>query len=155
MLDLVVNAAVSILTGFALWVVLPRGVVLTRRPLAEHPLSNEPVYDTWQIQNDSPLPVLILSVDYQGADTMHEDKLCWRRLSEDVDDRRGISLRIDDEVSEIKRLDRQHSWRGVVITPGDTLTATVPNLTDLRIKYRRAGAFGLAERREVWIRGGA
>lgn len=153
--EILVGAVVSILTGFALWVVLPRGVVLTRRPLAKHPLSDEPVFDTWHIQNDSALPVLVLAVAYQGADTMSGDKMRWKELTREIDERRGISLHVDDEVAEIIRLDRGGSWSRVVIHPGDTLTATVPNLTDLRIKYRRAGVFGFAERREVWIRGGA
>ena len=40
-------------------------------------------------------------------------------------------------------------WNKVVIPPGDTLTAHVPNNSDLRIKYRRAGLFGIFERRAV------
>ncbi len=69
--------------------------------------------------------------------------------------RSPVFLHLDDEVTEIRRLDQEPPWSTVVVLPGDTLTARVLNNSDLRIRYRRAGWLGVFERREVLIQGGA
>jgi hypothetical protein len=119
-----------------------------------HDPVGEPLYDTWTVQNDSALPVRILTVQYYGGDTHNHPDGPWRDMTDELDERRGVYLRLDDEVPEMGRLDARRPWSRVVVPPGDTMTAGVPNLTDLRIKYRRAGFFGFTERREVRIRGG-
>lgn len=153
-MELLIDAALALATGFGLWAVLPRGVVLVKSPLTHNP-DGKPLYDTWRIQNDSALPVRITSVAYRGADTFECRKWRWVELTEDVDERRGVWLHLDDEVPEIRRLDSGVAWSKIVIPPGDTMRGGVPNNTDLRIKYRRAGWFGFAERREVLLSGGA
>lgn len=152
--QVLVDVAVALATGVGLWLLLPRGVVLTKAPMT-HNLGGDPVYDTWRIQNDSALPVRITSAAYRGPDTFNDRSWAWVELTEAVDERRGVSLHLDDEVPEIRRLDKPTPWSEVEVQPGDTLTAKVPNLTDLRISYRRAGPFGFVERRDVTLSGGA
>lgn len=77
------------------------------------------------------------------------------RIGPDDEKSRGATLHLDDEVSEILRLDRQGPWNSVVVPPGETLKAKVTNNIDLRIKYRHAGWLGLLERRALTISGGA
>ncbi|SDR74473.1 hypothetical protein SAMN04488570_0237 [Nocardioides scoriae] len=111
--------------------------------------------DTWQLTNDSPLSIKITSAKYYATETLNDPNGPWLDLRPGLYEERGLDLHLDDEMSEMQRVDTASpTWRGVLIRPGDTLTACVPNLVDLRINYRRAGLWGLAERRSVWVRGG-
>jgi hypothetical protein len=152
----IASASVSIAVGVVLWAVLPRGVVLTRSFPAKTP-DGQILLDTWKLQNDSPLPIRITSVAVWGLGTVNRktEEIEWVELDPDDEKSRGATLHLDDEVSEIRRLDRTISWNKVIVPPGDTMKAHVLNNTDLRIMYRRAGWLGVFERRRVTISGGA
>lgn len=142
-----INAVVSIGVGVLLWMLLPRGVVLTRT------LSGP---DLWQVKNDSPLPVRIMSVRVVSPEEWNETTSRFDEPVLPVDGGiHGVSLSIDDEVADTARTDNQRPWSEVSITPGDTLTARVPTNTTLIIDYRRAGWLGILERRHLGIHGGA
>jgi hypothetical protein len=66
MADVLIGAVVSVLTGVGLWAVLPRGVVLTRSPSQQEP-------GTWELHNDSALPVRLTSVTVEGTLTYNEE----------------------------------------------------------------------------------
>lgn len=152
---MLIDAALALATGFGLWAVLPRGVVLVKSRLTRN-FDGDPLYDTWTVQNDSALPVRILSVTYRNLGTFQGNQWAWAELTEDDDNGlHGVWLHLDDEVPEIRRMDSLVPWGKVVIPPGDSMTAHVPNNSDLRIKYRRAGLFGIFERRAVLLSGGA
>lgn len=153
--EVVIAAVVSVATGLGLWAVLPRGVVLTRSVRAQN-FSGDALYDTWDLKNDSALPVRVTSVAVMGPHTYDDSqgKLNWVELPPDADGEEGVALHFDDSVTEMKRLDQKRHWSGTQIPPGDTLGARVLNNRDLRIRYRRAGVFGVLERREVRIHGG-
>ena len=145
----------SLLTGVLLWYFLPRGVVLVRTPLTAD-AHGDPLYDTWELKNDSPLPVSILSARAVSPDTWNQDRerfdeadLPWNESPE------GIRLHFNDETSEIRREDWQKDWTNQEVLPGDTLTAIVPTNSTLIVRYRRAGPGGLLERRQLRIDGGA
>jgi hypothetical protein len=156
MFEVLLSASVSILVGVTLWALLPRGVVLTRSFPAVAP-DGRVLPDTWRIRNESPLPVRIRSVAVSGVGTYDDTKGALRWVEVGTEDEDGLSatLHLDDEVTEIRRLDNRQPWRAVVVAPGDTMQAHVLNNTTLRIRYRRAGAFGTFERREIQIHGGA
>lgn len=142
------------LTGFVLWTVLPRGVVLTRAYRARD-LADEPLYDTWELKNDSAIPVQLVSVAMQSPETMDKQGVIhWRELPTLLEDVHGIDVRMDDEQLGYKSQDGD-KWRGFIVPPGDTMQVQVTNLKTLRIRYRRAGWLGIFERREIRIHGGA
>lgn len=151
--DFVVGAFASALTGIVLWAVLPRGVALTRT-LRTTDWDGQPLYDTWTITNDSPVPVQLTSVAWQGVETLVGDKLLWRELPPETSKIQGVDLTPEEEQLYYKLTDALGRWRGFVLPPGDTLRATVMNNHDLRIKYRRAGWTGAFERREIKVHGG-
>jgi len=156
MAEVLVSAAVSITVGVALWALLPRGVVLKRSFPAVAP-DGRVLFDTWRPRNESPLPVRIRSVAVSGIGTYDDTKGVLRWIDLGAEDAKNLAatLHVDDEVTEIRRTDNDQPWRTVVVAPGDTMTAHVLNNTTLRIRYRRAGAFGVFERREIQIHGGA
>ena len=154
--QLIANTLVSIAVGAALWAVLPRGVVLTRSFPAST-ADGQILLDTWRVQNDSPLPIRITSVVVMGLGTVNRqtEEFEWVELEPDDDEKlRGATLHLDDEVSEIRRLDRPIAWNRVIVPPGDTMKAYVTNNTHLRMRYRRAGWLGVFERRTLTISGG-
>ncbi len=151
--DFFVGATASALTGFVLWAVLPRGVALTRS-LRVTDWDGSPLHDTWTIKNDSPIPVLITSVAWQGVMTMDGDTLRWCELPAENSEIHGVGLVPEEEQIYYRVTDALGRWRGLVLPPGDTLRATVMNNHDMRIKYRRAGATGVFERREIRVNGG-
>ncbi len=67
-MHLLIDAVLALATGFGLWVVLPRGVVLVKSQLTRN-FDGDPIYDMWTIQNDSALPVRIVSVAYRNFST--------------------------------------------------------------------------------------
>lgn len=154
--DVLIGAAVSVLTGVGLWALLPRGVVLTRR-VRTRDVAGFPIHDAWELQNDSPLPVRIISVTTEGIHTFDPDTERIREVevptepSEDF----GVSLRFDDQTLEIARTERGLPWRSLVVPPGDRLQAIVTNNRTVRVRYRRAGMLGVLERRQVELHGGA
>jgi hypothetical protein len=148
--EILIGAAVSVLTGFGLWAVLPRGVVLTRSERSD-------AYDTWELRNDSPLPVMIRSVTVVGVATYDDEtgKFADVEMPAVIEGVHfhGAALEFVDDVLNITRMDRQQPWRGQVVPPGDRLEARVLANTTLRIMYRRAGRLGVFERREITIDG--
>jgi hypothetical protein len=141
-----VDVLLSIVTGLVLWILLRRGVVLTRA--TKHTdWQGRPRFDTWEIKNDSALPVRLTSVWVKSPG--YEGELSWEGGGGD-----GISLSFDDEVLKIAREDRERPWREVIVPPGDTLTAVVGGNRSLFIVYRRAGWTGLLERRMIVVHGG-
>lgn len=138
-----VEVLVSIATGVLLWAFLPRGVVLTRAVKTEN-RTGEPLDDTWELKNDSPLSLTLTSV--RLAMPGYERDLPW-------DGEHGVRLCFDDETAEIAREDFQRPWNEVVVEPGDTLEAAMQSNTSLLIEYRRAGWLGVFERRRVVIHG--
>lgn len=141
----------SAIVGVVLWALLPRGVVLTRERMIRD-WQGEQLLDTWQLRNDSALPVLIRSVTITGARTYNDATETIEVLTLTTDtEKHGITLHSDDEMTENGR---GGQWTGVEIMPGDTLTAVVPLMSELRIEYRRAGWLGVFERRELRIAGG-
>ncbi len=136
----------SLLVAVGLWVVLPRGVVLTKSHPVANVVTGEVLLDTWSIKNVSALPAVIEVVTY-----MHMGMPEPRLLPND-----GIatcSLTFDDEVLEIGREERQGPWRGAIVPPGESLTAHVGANHMLTLKYRRAGRGGRFERRNLTIHG--
>lgn len=154
MKDLLINSAVSIMVGIALWALLPRGVVLTRgRRLRNH--RDEPMYGAWELRNDSPIPIRIQSVLISSAMNAHHADT--RRLETELKlgkEPDGLSLAFDDSRLDTLVYVNRSTWKGVTVPPGDTLQAVVGTMQCLRIKYRRDGWFGLFERRELVIDGG-
>lgn len=155
MTEVLVGAVFSVITGVGLWAVLPRGVVLTRTVRTQDALG-QLMRDTWEIRNDSALPVRITSAIVVGAQTFDPET---ERINEielpvfEGEGTLGVTLTFDDEVLEIRRTGTEQLWNQQVIPPGDTLQAVVGINTSLRIEYRRAGRFGHFERRELEIHG--
>lgn len=153
--DVLVNSLVSVLTGLAIWAVLPRGVVLTRTPLTQDH-NGELIYGRWTVRNDSPLPIRLTKVTHAGVHTYDDANGRVRELDlpPTLEDEVGVSLAFDDEVLELTRSDDDKPWDKQVIPPGDTLTAYVNLNRTLRIRYRRSGFLGVFERRAITIDGG-
>jgi len=144
------GAAASAVAGIVLWAVLPRGVVLKQSPKTRDAVGN-PVYDTWEIVNDSHLPARISSVKALGADFDDPLKgvpLPWHGFPDE-----GIQLSLDDVAVEVARVEWQRAWSEVVLAPGAKATALVGTNTSLVIDYRRAGWVGVFERRSLTIHG--
>jgi len=113
--------------------------------------AGDALHDTWQLQNDSPLPVQITAAKVwgvaEGLDPEEPIDLPWDGIA-------GVWLRLDDFTAEFGRADWQRPWNEVRVEPGDTLTAHVDTNTSLRLLYRRAGWAGILERRSIEIHGG-
>ena len=154
--DLLVGVAASTLVGIALWLLLPRGVVLTRQ-MRTTDWRGEPLYDTWVLRNDSAVAARLLRVQVTSS-TMYDDargRFVPQILTDDLAASTGVLMALDDQVGEITRQEALAGrWTGVVVEPGETLQVTVPNNTDVRVDYRRADWAGVLERRHVRIRGG-
>lgn len=155
--ELSLGLLISTVQALALWAFLPRGVVLTRSQRLQD-FAGRPLHDTWAVQNNSPLAVQILSAKVVGVGSYDADQ--DKCLAVDLDGvdgagTHGVEMSFDDEVLEISRVDREKpAWAGQRVPPGDTLQVSVPNNTSLTIRYRRAGALGIFERRAVTIDGG-
>jgi hypothetical protein len=140
------DIVVGLLTGLVLWAVLPRGVVLTRsRSMTEN--------DTWYVKNESALPVRIVSITWLGSETHDDNKR--NHVERELEGRvHGVKLALVDSDADTSRVEQRRPWDKVIVSPGDSLRATVLNMRGLRIRYRRAGLLGIFERREVRIQGG-
>lgn len=154
--QVIVHEMPAVVAAILLWLVLPRGAVLVRSPRTHYP-DGTPLYDTWEVRNDSAVAVRIRSAAYMGSGTYDDarGRMNWDELPTNAHDSGLLlHLRLDDEVPEMRRLDAGLPWRKVVILPGDSMVAHVPNNHDVRIRYRRAGFWGLLERREIRVHGG-
>ena len=140
-MELIAGGGVSILCSLLLWFFLPRGVVLTSTEL---PYVKEGCGGMWQVKNESPLPVRILKVALYGPAFI--DEATEKLIEVDVTDSYDEHLMLDTEGDTC--------WRGHIVQPGDTFSASVGGNTDLRIRYRRAGWSGVLERRLLVIFGG-
>lgn len=154
-MEVIAGGAISLLVGLGLWAVLPRGVVLTRE-LKTYPPGVEPQrVPEWTIRNDSALPVRLTKVIRSGIDTfdadsgeIHEVPLeTWTEAGGDV------TLTFDEETLYYEQ-DAAEDWNGLIVPPGDTLTAYVNLNRTLVIHYRRKGVFGIFERQSVKLDGG-
>lgn len=143
--DFFLSVIASVMTGVMLWAVLPRGAALTRTFVSP---------DRWVIRNDSPIPVRITSVTWQGVDTVEGDKLVWRDVPVEVEHDAAIGLTPSEEQLFYDLTLTHRKWSGFVLPPGDDMAATVMSNRTMRIRYRRAGFFGTLERREIRIHGG-
>jgi hypothetical protein len=150
-----INALVAVGVGLLLWTFLPRGVVLTRTPRTKD-FRGESLYDTWEVRNSGPLPIRIRSVRFSDVMTVDLDAHEVRQVELPAEGlpSHDISLTFDEEMNEISREEWQTPWSQVVVEPGDSLLAHVPNNASLYIDYRRAGLSGILERRNITIHGG-
>lgn len=150
-MEFIAGGGISIVCSLLLWLFLPRGVVLTSADLPYSENGYDPPYDDmdakgriWRVKNESPLPVAILKATIRGFET--------------YDDATGEFKEIDvtDTYDEYLILDSygDPDWRGHIITPGDSILATIGINSHLKIKYRRAGWSGVLERRQIVIFGG-
>jgi hypothetical protein len=153
--ELALGVIMSILVSLALWMVLPRRVVLTRSVRAED-FRGRPMYDTWALRNASALPVRTTSVTVLGPHTYdsRRDKLIELELNNSKDGD-GVQLRFDDVTLDTARTDPGLAWRGLKVPPGGSLEAKISDNRTLRIRYRRAGLSGVFERREISVHGHA
>ena len=147
-----VGVLVSIGVGIFLWAFLPRGVVLTRAVRTKD-ATGKHLYDTWEIRNDSSLPIRVRSVRVVTPDTWNDTTESFDEPEMPWDGLFGVRLSLDDSTAEIARRDWQRPWSEVVVESGDTLTAHVPNNTSVYVDYRRAGWSGLLERRHLVVHG--
>jgi len=142
----------STIVSIALWLLLPRGVVITRRKPAIDDFG-EPIPDSWVLRNESPLAVKILRVRYAGFSTIVDESLRWKRLSPDQLTDDPFDAVLDSDVGGGEVLSAHETWRGFQITPGDGLVLRMPNNHTLEVRYRRAGWAGVLERRTIRIHG--
>ncbi|MGG5259082.1 hypothetical protein [Phycicoccus avicenniae] len=154
--DFLVGVAASTVVGIVLWLLLPRGVVLTRLKRASD-WCGQPISDTWVLRNDSAVAGRLLRVQVTNS-SMYDDtrgRFVPQILQDDVAASTGVRMFLDDQIGELTREETfAGRWTGVVVEPGDTIQVTVPNNTDVRVDYRRDGWTGVLERRHVRVRGG-
>lgn len=142
----------STIVGIALWLFLPRGVVITRSKPAKDD-HGEPIPDSWVLRNQSPLPVQILRVRYTGFSTIVNETPRWKQLTPDQLADEPFDAVLDSDVGGGEVLSAHESWRGFQMTPGDGLVLRMPNNHTLEVRYRRAGWAGIFERRTIRIHG--
>lgn len=142
------GTAGSLLVGVVLWLLLPRGVVLTKRWAVEYG-TGTPIPVTFTITNDSAVEVQIISVDGPGFTS----GTTWEPYPNplDLDDASTMLLTLDDFGLDIQREEKSPSWKGVRIPPGETMSARVDGIMAMRVRYRRSGPFGVLERRSLEI----
>jgi hypothetical protein len=150
--EVAIGAVLSVLTALGLWAVLPRGVVLVRTGRG-----HEGLLHIWELRNDSALPVRIRSVKVMGPLTYNEktDKIDEIELAPEYPPGHkyfgAFWLAFVDPMTENMRTSQLPPWNKQVVLPGDSLRAAVITNEKMQIKYRRAGPFGIFERREIAI----
>jgi hypothetical protein len=153
--ETIAGGVISLLVGLGLWAVLPRGVVLTREPKKYPPGVDPSRVGEWTIRNASALPVRLTKVVRSGIDTFDTDTGKIREVPLETCTGSGsdVTLSFDDETLYYWQ-EAADDWNGLVVPPGDTLTAYVNLNRTLTIHYRRNGMFGVFERRSVSLDGG-
>lgn len=141
----------SIIVGIALWLFLPRGVVITRSKPARD-VRGEPIPDSWVLRNHSPLPVQILDVQYIGISTIVNEHPVWRPVAPSELTNEPFVVSLDSDVGG-GAMSNDSSWSTVQLAPGDGLVLQMPLHHKLELRYRRAGWTGAFERRAVTIQG--
>ena len=136
----------SLVVGVGLWIVLPRGVILTKTHPVFLSFGGDPLPDTWSIKNVSALTAMIESVTIQHMGMPEPVPMPIEGLP-------TASLVFDDEVLEIGRTDRELPWTGLPIPPGESLTAHIGVNHMLTVRYRRQGWTGRFERRTLVVHG--
>ncbi|KUG54807.1 MULTISPECIES: hypothetical protein [Kocuria] len=149
--NFVTGLVASAIVSIGLWLLLPRGVVITRNKPARD-VRGEPIPDSWVLRNQSPLTVQILDVRYTGISTYANMRPAWKSLtpSELASEPFGVSL--DSDVGG-GAMSNDSSWSTVQLAPGDGLVLQMPLNHELEMRYRRAGWTGVFERRVVTIQG--
>lgn len=142
----------STIVGIALWLLLPRGVVITRSKPARD-AHGKPIPDSWVLRNGSPLPVQIVNVRYIGVSTIVNEMPIWRLLTPSELTDEPFDAALDSDVGGGEVLAANETWRGLQVTPGDGLVLRMPNNHTLEVRYRRAGWAGIIERRTIRIHG--
>ena len=150
--SILISVFSSLGVGLVLWVVLPRGIVLSKSVLTADELG-KPLYDSWQVRNESALKIRLVSVRYLGVQSGTDKTGVIKEvdLADELDG--GVELCQDDTSADTSRIENKVSWSKVEVFPGETLTARVINNTTLVIKYRRAGVSGIFEQRELRVHG--
>lgn len=125
----------SLLVGIGLWLFLPRGAVLTKRP-TDSALSGA---QSWILRNESAVGVRILWVERADMASPEPEKVAPGDLL----------LSFEDERHDIA-VDEGANWNHLILEPGDGVTVTIPTLnTNIVIRYRRDGWTGAGERRSI------
>ena len=141
----------STIVGVALWLFLPRGVVITRSKPA-HDVHGDPIPDSWVLRNDSPLPVQILDVRYLGISTIVNAVPIWKPLTPPDLTSEPFLVGLDSDTGG-GAMSNDSSWSTVQLASGDGLILQMPLHHTLEMRYRRAGWSGGFERRAVTIQG--
>ncbi|ATG51108.1 hypothetical protein CFK38_05845 [Brachybacterium vulturis] len=150
--NFLIGLLASTIVSIALWLLLPRGVVITRSKPAKDDFG-EPIPDSWVLRNQSPLPVKILRVRYMGFSTIVNETPMWNPLTPSELNDEPFYAVLDSDVGGGEVISANESWRGFQITPGDGLVLRMPNNHTLEVRYRRAGWAGILERRALRIHG--
>lgn len=150
--NFIIGLTASTLVSVALWLFLPRGVVITRSKPARDG-HGEAIPDSWVLQNQSPLPVQILRVRFTGFSTIVGEHPVGKLLTpSDLTDEPFDAV-LDSDVGGGEVLAAKNGWNGVQVVPGDGIVLRMPNNLSLEVRYRRAGWTGIFERRTITIQG--
>lgn len=149
--DFAIGLLASTIVGIALWLFLPRGVVITRSKPARDGYG-EPIPDSWVLRNESPLAVQMLGVSYSGISTFVNEQLTWKTLTPSELTGEPFVVQLDSDVGG-GAMSNDTSWSTVQLAPGDALVLQIPLHHQLEMRYRRAGWTGVFERRIVMIQG--
>lgn len=149
------NFAIGLLAstavGIALWLLLPRVVVITRSKPARN-VHREPIPDSWVLRNESPLPVQILDVRYSGISTIVSERPVKKPLTPSELTSEPFVVSLDSDVGG-GAMSNDSSWSTVQLAPGDGLVLRMPLHHTLEIRYCRAGWSGAFERLAVTVHG--
>ncbi|XKH54426.1 hypothetical protein LG284_05400 [Citricoccus nitrophenolicus] len=141
----------STIVGIALWLLLPRGVVITRGMPARDEFG-VPIPDSWVLRNQSALPVQILDVRYRGSSTYVDERLVWKPLTPAELTMEPFSASLDTDVGG-GAMSNDSRWSTIQLGPGNGLVLRMPLHHELKMQYRRSGWAGIFERRTVTIHG--
>ena len=147
--NFLVGFVASAVVGWLLWIVLPRGIVLSRK-FPAHNFAGSPIPDTWILRNESSLPVRIAKVEAIGAAFDGSD---WNDLSPLEAMKLGFFPTLDSDISGGEALAGIERWKEVRVMPGDGLQVKMPGNTVFRITYRRDSIVSFVETRQVTVFG--
>lgn len=149
--NLAIGLLASTIVGIALWLFLPRGVVITRSNPARD-VHGEPILDSWVLRNESPLPVQILDVRHLGISTIVDSHPAWMPVAPSELANEPFVVCLDSDIGG-GAMSNSSEWNTVRLTPGDGLVLRMPLHHKLEMRYRRAGWTGVFERRAITIQG--